>query len=158
MTPPRATFISAAHLFLVREDQVLLLRRFNTGYEDGDFSVPAGHFDGGEQVIDAAVREAWEEVGVTILPDDLAVVGVMHRLSNDERIDFFVTCTQWAGEPRNLEPEKCDELRWADLDYLPANVIPYVRRAIDNFRAGRWFDGFGWPTANSPRPRPLSLT
>jgi len=31
-----------------------------------------------------------------------------------------------------------------DLDALPANVIPYVRRAIDNYRAGRWFDSFGW--------------
>lgn len=145
MNPPRATFISAVHLFLVLEDQVLLLRRFNTGYEDGNFSVPAGHLDGGEQVIDAAVREAREEVGVTISPDDLAVVGVMHRLSDDERIDFFVACTQWAGEPHNLEPEKCDELRWAELDDLPENVIPYVRRAIENYRAERWFDGFGWP-------------
>lgn len=146
MNPPRAAFISAVHLFLIREDQVLLLRRFNTGYEDGNYSVPAGHLDGSERVIDAAVREAREEVGLNISPSDIDVVGVMHRLSDDERIDFFVACTQWAGEPRNLELEKCDELRWVDVEELPGNVIPYIRRAIDNYCAGRWFDNFGWPT------------
>jgi 8-oxo-dGTP diphosphatase len=146
MNPPRATFISAVHLFLIRENQVLLLRRCNTGYEDGNYSVPAGHLDGGEQVIEAASREAGEEVGVEISPHDIDVVGVMHRVSDDERIDFFVACSQWSGEPRNLEPEKCDELRWANLDDLPENVIPYVRRAIETYRAGRWFESFGWPS------------
>lgn len=144
MSPPRTTFISAVHLFLLRDQQILLLRRCHTGYEDGNFSVPAGHLDGSEQVIDAAIREAQEEIGVEITPQDITVVGVMHRLSHDERIDFFVAANRWAGEPRNCEPDKCDEIRWADVDDLPDHVIPYIRRAIDNFVAGRWFDSFGW--------------
>jgi len=153
MSPPRASFISAVHLFLIRGNQILLLRRFNTGYEDGNYSVPAGHLDGREQVSAAASREAREEIGVEIAPHDIEVVGVMHRLSNDERIDFFVASTHWTGEPFNREPDKCDELLWADLNQLPGNVIPYVRRAIDNYRAARWFDATGWPDpphASSP--------
>ncbi len=123
---------------------MLLLRRFNTGYEDGRYSVPAGHLDGNETVV-AAIREAREEVGVTIAPADLAVVGVMHRKTDAERIDFFAAATRWVGDPHNCEPHKCDHLLWADLDRLPRNVIPYVRRALENHRAGRWFDSFGWP-------------
>jgi 8-oxo-dGTP diphosphatase len=159
MSSPRTTFISAVHLFLVRENRILLLRRFNTGYEDGNYSVPAGHLDGREHVIEAASREAREEIGVEISPHDIEVVGVTHRMSSDERIDFFVTCTRWTGEPDNLEPGKCDKLRWADLDALPDNVIPYVRRAIENYQAGRWFDAIGWPetshasSATSPGPQ-----
>jgi 8-oxo-dGTP diphosphatase len=142
--PDRFYFLSAVHLFLVRDGRVLLLRRHNTGYEDGNYSVPAGHLDGGEEVTAAAAREAAEEVGVVVAPADLWVVGVMHRRSDDERIDFFLVATRWAGEPTNREPGKCDELRWVDPDAPPPNVIPYVRRALENWRDGRWFDSFGW--------------
>jgi 8-oxo-dGTP pyrophosphatase MutT (NUDIX family) len=137
----------AVHLFLVRGDEVLLLRRFQTGYEDGRYSVIAGHLDGGETVISAAIREAREEAGITLAAEQVQVVGVMHRRSNDERIDFFVAALTWEGEIINAEPHKCDELRWCALDHLPENVIPYVRRALENFRSGRWFESFGWDAA-----------
>ncbi len=142
---PRFRLVSAVHLFLLQGGKVLLLRRYQTGYEDGNFSVVAGHLDGNETVVAAAMREAREEVGVVLAAQDLRVVGVMHRRSTDERIDWFVVCERWDGEITNAEPEKCDELCWADPERLPPNVIPYVRRAIENFRAGRWFDSFGWP-------------
>jgi len=121
-----------------------MLRRYNTGYRDGSFSVVAGHLDGGERIRDAAVREAAEEVGIRMEPQDLEVVGVMHRLSDDERVDFFLAARSWSGEIVNAEPEKCDRLAWFDLEDLPENVIPYVRRALENYRRGRWFDSFGW--------------
>jgi 8-oxo-dGTP diphosphatase len=59
-------------------------------------------------------------------------------------VDFFFEVQNWSGEPFNAEPEKCDEIRWANLDALPENTIPYIRRAIENFRAGIPFEEFGW--------------
>ena len=144
MKESRFSLVSAVHLFLLRRQQVLLLRRRNTGYEDGNYSVPAGHLDGGEQVIQAAIREVREEVGIEIAPEDLDVVRIMPRQAEDERIDFFIVARRWDGEPRNCEPDKCDQLYWVDIDKLPGNVIPYVRRALENYQVGRWFDSFGW--------------
>ena len=46
----RFTCPIAVHIFLLQEQKVLLLRRYNTGYEDGNYSVPAGHLDGNEPV------------------------------------------------------------------------------------------------------------
>ncbi len=43
-----------------------------------------------------------------------------------------------------MEPDKCDDLSWFDLDDLPPNTIPYVRRAIQNYRDRLWFDSLGW--------------
>jgi 8-oxo-dGTP pyrophosphatase MutT (NUDIX family) len=140
----RFRMISAAHLFLIREGQVVLLRRLNTGYEDGKYSVIAGHLNGSEEVKAAARREAHEEVGIEISPWDLQVVGVMHRRSNDERIDVFLTAASWSGRIVNREPGKCDQLDWYGLDQLPTNVIRYVRRALENYRRGIWFDSYGW--------------
>lgn len=140
----RFKLIAAVHLFLIRDGQVLLARRCNTGYADGQYSVIAGHLDGDEEVATAANREAREEAGIAIAPADLAVVGVMHRRAEDERIDFFVAATRWTGELVNAEPHKCDDLAWFPLDRLPDNVVPYVRRALDNYRRGSWFDSYGW--------------
>ena len=138
----RATFPVTVHLLFFREDQVLLLRRFNTGYADGQYSVPAGHLDGGETVMSAAAREAAEEVGVKIDLDAMEFSSVMHRIEEEERVDFFVRVQRWQGEPFNAEPEKCDDLCWVDIDRLPANVVPYVRQALANHFAGFSFDEF----------------
>ncbi len=142
---PRARFPATVHLLFFRDEKILLLRRFQTGYRDGEYSVPAGHLDGNETVRAAALREAAEEVGVKIQPDDLLFSSVMHRNEGDERVDFFVIVRAWQGEPFNNEPHKCDELRWEDVKSLPANMIPYVRRAIENEQSGVHFDEFGWP-------------
>jgi len=146
MMHPRNRFTApvAVHLFLIRDNRALLLRRAHTGYEDGSYSVPAGHLDGGEEIIAAAIREAREEIGITLARSAVSVVGVMHRRADDERIDFFVAASEWTGEIVNAEPHKCDDLAWYPLDALPVNTIPYVRRALDNYRRGVWFDSYGW--------------
>ena len=140
----RSRFPVAVHLFFLCDGQILLLRRFNTGYEDGNYSVVAGHVDAGETVTQAAIREANEEVGVTLEPADLQIVHVMHRKSEDERIDFFIAVRHWVGEVINKEPQKCDDLSWVAIDSLPRNTIPYVKRSIENYQANVYYSEFGW--------------
>ncbi len=140
----RAKFPVTVHLLFFRGDQILLLRRFNTGYADGQYSVPAGHLDGDETVMAAAAREAAEETGLRLDIEELAFSSVIHRMEEEERIDFFVHVRRWQGEPINNEPEKCDELRWEKMDELPDNLIPYVRQGIQNHLTGTNFYEFGW--------------
>jgi 8-oxo-dGTP pyrophosphatase MutT (NUDIX family) len=141
----RFKLLSAVHLFLIKDSKILLLRRFNTGYEDGNYSVPAGHLDGNESVIKAMVREAREEANINIDPSNLKVVHVMHRLTpKDERIDFFLVTDKWQGEASINEPDKCDDLCWFLLSDLPSNIIPYVKSAIENYERNQTFSEFGW--------------
>jgi 8-oxo-dGTP pyrophosphatase MutT (NUDIX family) len=133
------------YLLLIRDGRVLLLRRANTGYEDGNYSVPAGHLDGGEPIRVAMAREALEEACITIAPADLRVVHVMHRMADGwERMDFFLTIDTWTGEVAIGEPEKCDDLSWFALDNLPENTIPYIRFALEQYHAGQTFSEYGW--------------
>jgi len=140
----RARFPVTVHMFFFRGEKILLSRRHQTGYMDGYYSVPAGHLDGNEPVRLAAVRETFEEVGLHINPSSLTFAGVFHRHEGDERVDFFLHVREWTGEPVNAEPAKCAELRWVDVNDLPENTVPYVRRAIQNFRRGILFEEFGW--------------
>ncbi len=133
-------------MILLRGRKILLLRRFNTGYEDGNYSVIAGHLDGNETFRQAMVREAREEAGLNLKLDRLEVGHVMHRKvpNGDERIDFFIRANKWTGEPTIMEPQKCDDLQWFELNRLPQNVIPYVKLAIDCVRSGVLYSEHGW--------------
>jgi len=141
----RFKLLSAVHLFLIKDNKILLQRRFNTGYEDGNFSVPAGHLDGNESASKAMAREALEETGIIVDPENLRVIHTMHRLTpKDERIDFFLTASEWQGEPVIKEPDKCDDLQWFPINQPPSNTIPYIRFAIKQYEAKNTFSEFGW--------------
>ena len=135
----------AVHLLLIRGKKLLLLRRYNTGFCDGMFSVPAGHIDGNENVIEAMLRETKEEITVDVDEKDLKFTQVMHRKKPDEeRIDFFFESQSWNGKIKIGEPDKCDKLEWADLDNLPENIVPYVRHAIEQYIRKKYLSFFGW--------------
>ncbi|MCZ8517144.1 NUDIX domain-containing protein [Paenibacillus filicis] len=136
---------SAVYLLFIRDGQLLMLRRANTNYEDGKLSLVAGKLDGGEEVKQAAAREALEEAGVKVDPEQLKVVGVMHRHSDSgEWIDFFLRVEDWEGEPSNMEPDKCSEMGWFPLDELPEDTIPHVRLAVEQAMKGTFYTGYGW--------------
>lgn len=92
----------------------------------------AGHLERGETAYDAARREALEEVGVTEVA--LEFVTAMQRTRHadpiDERIDFFFVARSWRGEPRILEPTKCEALGWFPLTGLPDPVVPHESRVL----------------------------
>ncbi|MDF2535278.1 MAG: hypothetical protein K0R18_1437 [Bacillales bacterium] len=134
----------AVHLFLLKEDKILLLRRFNTGFMDGKYSVVAGHVESGETYFKAMQRETREEAGIDIADDDLKAIQVMHRKSDTERIDYFFVAEKWTGEITNMEPDKCDDLSWFSLKNLPDSMIPYVRHALEKYQKKEQFTIYGW--------------
>jgi ADP-ribose pyrophosphatase YjhB (NUDIX family) len=140
--------IPASYLILIREEKILLLRRFNTAYEDGNYSVIAGHVEKGESFTQCIIRESQEEAGIALTPEDLEVVHVMHRDSKqdtvNQRVDVFFTARKWVGEITNMEPEKCDDLSWFDFENLPSNIIPYIRDVIDRVQDSVFYSEDGW--------------
>lgn len=143
----RPTVIPAVHLFFVKDDQVLLCRRFQTGYEDGNYSVPAGHIEVGETALQAGIREAKEEVGVDIDPTGIRFIHIMNRKKPNEekeRVDFFFEVTKWEGEIANAEPTKCDDVRWFSKDKLPDNVVDYVEVAFREYENNHYYSHYGF--------------
>jgi len=147
MSQERFKIIPAVYLILQQDNQILLLRRYNTGYEDGNYSLPAGHVDGNESFMQAMIREAYEEIGLVLKSEYMEVVHVQHRSSqdiNNERVDVFIKAHNWEREPVNNEPHKCDDLSWFNINNLPENIVPYVRYAIKHILDNNFYSEHGW--------------
>jgi 8-oxo-dGTP diphosphatase len=142
MSDMKHTLRCAVYLFFIRNDKLLLMRRTNTGWKDGEYGVPAGHLEKDESVLQACTREAREEAGVEIDEKDLRFVHVTHRRQNFEYIDFYFAVNKWQGEPIINEKDKADDVDWFPLDSLPTNTVDYVKAGFENYRKGILFSLF----------------
>lgn len=113
---------------------------------DGHYSLPAGRVEDGETFAQAAVREAYEEVGVTLDPGDLRLAHVLHACTHGEIwTGHYFEVTRWQGHPTIREPVKHDQPCWVHLDDLPEATVPYVRGVLTAMREGRTYSEYGWP-------------
>ena len=157
MTKEGPKVIPTVYLILIKDNKILLSRRYNTGFQDGKYSFPAGHLKGDDETVrQAMIREAREEVGIEIHPTDIELIHVIHRKqqepTDERRINLFFTAKKWKGEPKIMEPDKCDDLRWFDIDNLPDNTIHYIKQAINFFRDNIRYSEYGWQKTNFLNP------
>ncbi|MET8006268.1 NUDIX hydrolase [Nonomuraea glycinis] len=134
------------HVILERAGEVLLCLRQGTGYRDGWFCLPSGHLDDGETVIECAIREAREEVGVSITPASLRPAAVLHHLSPEgkPRVGFFFATSRWDGEAVNAEPGKCAKIEWVPVTLPPDNTVPYTVAGLEHYQHGPFVGVHGW--------------
>ncbi len=137
----RHTVIPAVYVIFKRDNSLLFLRRFNTGYADGMLTTVAGHVEEHEHYSQAAIREAAEEVGITLTQDQLKIFHIMHRTFDaaPDRVDVFFMVESWIGEPKNNEPAKCSELLWCDISILPNDVLPFLKAGLEQGFSGNFF-------------------
>ncbi len=139
MAKERNKSVPASYMILKKDGKVLLAQRSNTGYYDGWYALPAGHLESGEVPSITAIRETQEEIGVTVLANDLQLAHVMYRTAHNatgDRSDYFFTAEKWLGEITNKEPEKCSDLQWFAINNLPSNTVHYIKDVLENIEKG----------------------
>lgn len=145
IAPKKRTGASVnSYLILRQEDKVLLCLRKNTGYCDGMWSLVAGHVEDGESGTSAMIRETQEEIGLHLLPSQIQVAHIMHRKTDRLNIDVFFECFAWQGTVNNLEPEKCERLEFFPLHAPPANIIEYIKTALQQVLKKQFYSELGW--------------
>lgn len=133
----RYKITTTVHLILTNsQDELLLLKRRNTGYEDGNYSLIAGHVEENETVLQAIIREAKEEIGIEMDKNKILFHSVLHRrkesVNDEDRIDFFFNYLNFKGVIENKEISKCEGIYWCKFDKLPENLIPFMKIALLN--------------------------
>ena len=114
--------------------RLLLLERSGTGLMDGRFSLPGGHIQPGETLVQAAIREVREETDLEIKEIEPACV-----LPYSGGINFIFTSRFWEGVVRNCEPEKCSQLGWFERNQPPEKTVPWLEKALELYENGNWF-------------------
>lgn len=137
-------------LLLTRGDHILLALRDGTGYADGQWNLPSGKLEAGEDLITALIRETREEIGIELNRSTIQLATVVHDLNPEgqARIGFFFTPTTWTGEPHNAEPHKCAKIAWYPTDLLPHNTVPYTATGINLYQHHQRFGLCGFDTPN----------
>lgn len=125
--PPEADdFRPAAVLAAITERErpgfLLIHRPSNMRAHPGQIAFPGGKLDPGETPVEAALREAWEELGIHI--DDVRVIGTSDRYQTGSGFD--ITPVIGIVPPDiELNPNPTEVAQWfeAPLDFLldPAN-------------------------------------
>jgi ADP-ribose pyrophosphatase YjhB (NUDIX family) len=145
--PNQARTRAAVYIMIKKGNKAPFIKRSNTGYRDGEWAMPSGKVDQGESFSAAAIREAKEEVGVDIHPEDLEYVLTLHRRSDDKPdqawVDVLFVVEKWEGEPYNAEPHKHGELKWLELDELPMTVMEYQRALVEAHKNNLPYVEFG---------------
>lgn len=137
--------VISSYLILMKDGKVCLGQRQNTSYMDGYYGLISGHVESGEAASEAMVREAEEEAGIKINPNDLKTAHIMHRASSDRfNIDVFFSCDTFEGDVVNKEPKKCAGWEFFELSHLPENLVDYVRQAIEAYTAGQSYSEWGF--------------
>lgn len=133
--------IPAVYLILRDSDnRICMIRRCNTGYMDGFYSLPAGHVEKDETVLEVMIHEVKEEVDITITTDNLKLIHVNSRTDTDpNRINFLFECSRWQGEVFNQEPDKCDDIKWFSPDNLPENIVPEFAKSLPDINQNNFY-------------------
>ncbi len=117
---PEAPLVGVGAI-IIADNRILLVKRAHPPLQ-AEWSIPGGVLEVGELVREAAVREAREETGLIVQPQEL--LGVYDRvLRNPEQrvqyhyvlIDFL--CRPVAGEL--LAADDAAEVRWFTREELP---------------------------------------
>lgn len=138
----------ASYLIFRRDNKIAFLLRSFTDWMNNMYGLPAGKVEAQESFVSGAIREAYEEVGIKLVPEQLKPVLTMHRFEQGDHapewVDMFFEVDAWEGELMNAEPDKHARLDWLDPKNLPENVIPSLAAVIEAIEAGEGYLEYGW--------------
>lgn len=128
--------VGCGAVILNDKNQILLMKRGKECRNKAGFwTIPGGRVELFETFQDAIKREVLEEIGVEVqviklisLTDDIIKEEDQHWVSPQ------YLCKITNGEIKNMEPHKCDELKWFDLNDLPDKLTNTTMNVVINFK------------------------
>ncbi|HRI05801.1 MAG TPA: NUDIX domain-containing protein [Candidatus Dojkabacteria bacterium] len=132
-----STPILSVLLLPIKDNKIFLIKRANTGWEDGKWSIPGGRVELGFSIKETALKELKEETAIELSDEDLKLVHIEYL--KDKFINFFFS---FAPNDLNIIPQENDkvsEFGWFELVKLPEPIAANGRRVLDLINKGELF-------------------
>jgi len=128
-------FPSFGNMPEIKQEKILLgLRKGAHGA--GQWSLPGGHMELGEDFFDTCKREVLEETGITIT--GVKPLCFVNNIFEDEGLHYVTLFfdAEWdeSQKPKDMEPDKTERWEWSDMAALPDSLFPALKEAIEVIR------------------------
>lgn len=119
-----------------KNGRVLLGKRKNS-HGAGQYAFPGGHFEYMESFEDCVNRELSEECGIQVENIKFQLIANIKDYAPKHYVQISFTADWKSGEPKTLEPEKCEGWDWYDPKHLPENIMINSLLSFESLKTGR---------------------
>lgn len=120
-------------IMILKNKKVLLGKRKGS-HGAGEYSFPGGHLEYMESFEECALREIAEECGIQIKNLRFIHLSNIKRYYPKHYVHIGLMADWKFGEPKVLEPDKCDSWDWYDLNNLPSPMFEASQTTIDAYK------------------------
>ena len=126
---------------LIAKDGKILLGKRKGSHGSGEYSFPGGHLEYMESFEECARRETREECGMEIENVRFQFVSNTKKYSPNHYVHIGLVADWKSGDPKILEPDKCESWGWYDMTRPPEPMFELSKQGIDCFKSGKnYFD------------------
>ena len=127
-------------VMVIKDGKVLLGKR-KSSHGSGEYAWPGGHLEYMESFEACAKREVMEEAGIEIGDVKFLRLLNLKAYAPKHYVDIGLIALWKSGEPKVMEPEKCEGWGWYDMDHLPSPLFAAIPSYIEAYKTGRnWWD------------------
>ena len=127
-------------ILIQNEKGEILMGLRKVSHGSGEWCSPGGHVEFGERLFEAAQREVKEETGLDVNVFELvSVADEMRYIESDGKhyVNIGVRARYEGGEPRAMEPEKCEVWKWFAPEHIPVNLFEATAIILRNVKEGK---------------------
>lgn len=123
-------------VMIIKDGKVLLGKRKGS-HGEGEYAFPGGHLEYMESFEQCVKREIAEECGIEVENIRFNLVANVTKYAPKHYTHIGLMADWKNGEPKVLEPEKCESWGWYDINEIPEPIFEMAKLGIDSYRTGK---------------------
>lgn len=121
---------------MIMKDGKVLLGKRRGSHGEREYAFPGGHLEYMESFEGCARREVREECGIEIDNVRFQFLSNVIKYKPKHYVHIGLSAGLKSGEPKVLEPEKCESWEWYNLDALPQPLFEMCKQGINCYKTG----------------------